>query len=173
MNILCIKCLAQVNCTKMFLFNPHPISIFPKDPIFMPALHTHTLVSFNPGVKAIFPMICTIILSFTVKYNFFLMFLVYWGGHWINQQRFVWSSSLWHWRSHEIRNKFGAQIKQWVIREGKNIQDEKSTVVGWWGGEPKRDRSFYGYMSTPTDLIGCLVVGQNLATGVIALNRWA
>ena len=39
-NILFIELLAQVNCTEVFSFNPHPINIFPKDSILMPALHT-------------------------------------------------------------------------------------------------------------------------------------
>lgn len=51
-NVLCIKFLAQENCTKVLLFNPHLISIFPKDSIFMPALHTP--LYFNIGVPALF-----------------------------------------------------------------------------------------------------------------------
>lgn len=69
-NVLCIKFLAQVNCTKVFLFNPHPISVFPKDSIFMPALHTHTPLSFNIGVAALFPMI--IIIRVILKYMYLM-----------------------------------------------------------------------------------------------------
>lgn len=57
--------MAQVNCTKVFLFNPHPISVFPKGSIFMPALHTYTPVSFSIRVAAPFPVI--IILSIILK----------------------------------------------------------------------------------------------------------
>lgn len=46
-NSLCIKLLPQVNCTKVFLFNPHPIIVFPKDSLFMPSLHSCTPVSLN------------------------------------------------------------------------------------------------------------------------------
>lgn len=53
-NILCIKLLPQVNCTKVFLFNPHPITVFPKDSIFIPSLHSPTPVSLNITTAALF-----------------------------------------------------------------------------------------------------------------------
>lgn len=73
-NLLCIQFLAQVNCTKVFLFNPHPISIFPKDSIFMPALHTDPPASFNIRVAALLPMI--IILSHFEIYVFDVSYMV-------------------------------------------------------------------------------------------------
>lgn len=51
-------------------------------------------------------------------------------------------------------------------------QDDERVVV-WWGGKRKSDRSFYGCMNTPEDLIGSWAVCQPLATGVMSLNRWA
>lgn len=120
-NILCIGFLAQVNCTKVFLFNPHPISIFPKDSIFMPALHTsYSCVFQYKGIAAPFPMI--IILSVIWKCTSFdVSYIVMMS---LNKRlRALFGAAVDDSvaRSHETHNKFRAQIKQWAIRDWENI----------------------------------------------------
>lgn len=74
--ILCIEILAQVSLTNVFLFNLHPISIFPKDSVFMPSLYTHAPLSFDVTVAAPFPMILILkVIYNNVSYAFYTVMM--------------------------------------------------------------------------------------------------